>query len=376
MTALRALQLDVPTHSVGVSSPAPYLINFPFDRVGIAPLSTPYTEKGRDLTLVQTDGQLSAAGGLLSFPAQSTPTLGDQGGYYATGLARQNGRVVSAKVTLSTLATMIPLAAMKTAALGADLTNVSEAYHLNAGALAVAQSAGAASIALHTGIASATAYELRIVLYSTGAYFLIKGGVWSSWTLLWVDRETTDATIYPAFSNYNSVGTLDYFRAYDLTGTLASGNKTVNQAAPVNGTGYAGENSGVFDVTVNVPGSGNNAFQFRRIDANNHWRCWHNAAGTYKLQSVVAGVATDRISVARTWAAGDLWRCTIHRGTYYNIYAKASAGAWTKYGAEVNLSTAMDAATEVAWTTSTTGTATRIEVYPENHASYAELDNA
>jgi hypothetical protein len=56
-----------------------------------------------------------------------------------------------------------------------------------------------------------TEYDVAIVLRTTGAFWFIKGGAYTSWTLLWVGNggNGNGATVVPALNNHSQAGTLD-----------------------------------------------------------------------------------------------------------------------------------------------------------------------
>lgn len=54
-------------------------------------------------------------------------------------------------------------------------------------------------------------YQVAVVLRSTGAYFLIRGGIFADWTLVWVDNSGTTT---PLFAQFLAVG-INSSRRYD-----------------------------------------------------------------------------------------------------------------------------------------------------------------
>jgi len=64
---------------------------------------------------------------------------------------------------------------------------------------------------------SGTTYKIAIVLRTTGAYWLIKGGAYLNWTLLWMGEVRNDATVYPVLNNYNGTWTCDFIGIPRLT---------------------------------------------------------------------------------------------------------------------------------------------------------------
>ena len=60
-------------------------------------------------------------------------------------------------------------------------------------------------------IATATDYTIAVVLRSTGAYYYIKGGTYTNWTLLYISA-LNSANLYPAITGWDLVFTADNIR--------------------------------------------------------------------------------------------------------------------------------------------------------------------
>ena len=63
-----------------------------------------------------------------------------------------------------------------------------------------------------------TPYLVATVLRPQGAIYLVKGGAFINWTLLWVDESNTGSNVYPAISGSALAFTCDYLRVRDLPG--------------------------------------------------------------------------------------------------------------------------------------------------------------
>jgi hypothetical protein len=61
------------------------------------------------------------------------------------------------------------------------------------------------AVALYT----ATSYSVAIVLRAAGAYYFIKGGVFTNWTLLWIESRGPDVAIYAGIPNASGSFTAD-----------------------------------------------------------------------------------------------------------------------------------------------------------------------
>lgn len=177
-----------------------------------APLTSPRpAEPGPGtLTLVQTDGNQSIANGVLVFPAQATPTWGDQGVYEATGYARVAGRILFAKI-LQDATNKYSYIGWNNTGNVATTSWVYNIYFYNDATIRQEN----ASFTIGNYV-QATQYSIAVVLRATGAFSFIKGGTFTNWTLLWITSTVTTTPVYPALGSYTASGTLDQFRVADL----------------------------------------------------------------------------------------------------------------------------------------------------------------
>ncbi len=154
--------------------------------------------------VTDTNGRISIAAGLLNF---ATGAAINDGWWLSSPLiARLNGRVGSFRVTPSDTNGIINV--------GLD-ANTSGAItdclvFAAAGALQVIANGGTA---IAVGVYTATPYEVKAIMRATGMYWLIRGGVFTTWTLL---RPTSlgTAAAYAAITagSITSVFTADYDR--------------------------------------------------------------------------------------------------------------------------------------------------------------------
>jgi len=63
-----------------------------------------------------------------------------------------------------------------------------------------------------TNLSTSTDYQIAHVLRGTGVYHFIRGGTFTDWTLLWISKNQSNATLYPGFSNERNTFTLDNVR--------------------------------------------------------------------------------------------------------------------------------------------------------------------
>lgn len=205
------------------------------------------------------------------------------------------------------------------------------------------------SITVGNGLSNATAYIMVCVLRDAGAYLYIKGGIYTTYTLLWIDNTLATSPVYPAASISNADLSFNYIRvpdalflptpsAYD-TFTRANGNPGSSegtgpdgQSTPARiwteqsgdweissnklqtaagGAGIATIQIGVADVlyqaTITTSGAGTTpaGLILRYSDTSNYWylKITPGTAGTdLELVEVNAGAPTTRASADIDWA--------------------------------------------------------------------------
>jgi hypothetical protein len=291
-------------------APITYLLGpFRFGTDQAAPLTSPYTEAGvpGSLTLVQNDGTFAISGGRLRYTAQATPAWGDQNIYDPTGIARATGRafIITAQVT-NLISHVFPLhLARIQGAINPTLApSFAYAYRVQAVQRFDPAVLASGAIAFPNGeaVGNATDYDLAIVMRSTGAFFLIKGGAFTNWTLSWVDVSGTDATLYVGVHSFSAAGQADNLRVTDLGGGWSTdygiatqrlaGARTANDA-------FAHTANALLEFTVTtLPSAGSIDYEFRRQDVSNKWIARVSTTGALSLIEVVAGVETSRASAA------------------------------------------------------------------------------
>ena len=230
--------------------------------------------------------------------------------------------------------------------------------------------------AVGANLSSGTDYQMAVVLRSTGAWYFIKGGIYTNWSLVWVSSAGT-ANLYPTIQDEGNTGvaTFDDFRiptqlyipapcAYDtfaransavtLTSTETSGpdSQIISALAYTaqvgtwgistnaaycptlsGGNGFATVNSlcadAIIDVAVTRAG-GVAGIVARWQDTSNYLIAYHDGTNA-KLDKVVAGVTTNLISAAATYSAGAVLRLIIDgtNGLLYYNNVKVALGVVT-----------------------------------------------
>ena len=301
-----------------------FLLYDTFPRNEAAPLASPRVSEVGGLTLVQTDGEFYTDANGLNFPAQTTPAWGDQ---FAVG------DVVTRGVGKACIFTVKPTAA------GADKKfligfspdatpgNPNEAganyiEFMTTGYLRIW--AGVDALAASDAYAADTTYYVAIVQRTTGAFYLIKGGAYTTWTLLAVDNAVNAANQYPCLSNYAHSGALKQIADLDL-GAYDSRFRGQNTfatsvlTAPAAGATATMLPDAVLEVTVGTAAD-TALIRLRKQDATNYMRVAWNATGNLAFASVVNGTPSDLAFVAAGGVANGSRIVTVMDGAVYKIY--------------------------------------------------------
>lgn len=225
-------------------------------------------------------------------------------------------------------------------------------------------------------IATATAYQCALAQRNIGMMYLIKGGSFTNWTLLWVDEVGTSPLLNPFVAAMSTTGVFtvdqvavpalhrlylpdplvsDGFSSWGssdglghqegLNGRLGSGGNGKTWTANVGSWGASGGvaaataltggraiatvDSGKADliITVNCTlSSGTMSLIVRWVDENNHVRVTLTSTNC-QLVKVVAGTPTTVSDVAYTYSAGAELRIVCQGSEFRRFYNNAAVGA-------------------------------------------------
>lgn len=372
---LATLMLTMPRR--GISAPsATAVLSVSFATDDAAPLTSPYAGEVGELTIVQTDGTFAASAGTLAYTAQSTPAWGDQR-FYGAAVARAAGKALSTKFRYTTAGQAVYLCTFAQSnnpgfgsAAGID-NGFAKASGTSINYAANASLVGG-GITMET-LNSSTDYQVAVVLRSAGAFYFSK--LSGTWELMWVDAAGTTATLYPMFGNFDSAGSLDFFNVGDLPApfTTDNGIALLNVASPSGS--YTGVANALIEMALTAPGSITTeaGFRFRVVDANNYWRAYFNTSGAFRVDSVEAGAATNRISVAGVITGGATRTIRIiSDGTAQDAFT-LSTPTWAKRGSQLTndihtTATGIETDVGAGWT------AANLRVYERASSQYDVLD--
>lgn len=310
-------------------------------------------------TVVDTQSKLSIASGHIAISGgKATPAYGDPLLYYASQ-ARAAGRALMADVTPYTAGddgAFVGWHLGSSFTSGASIKGV--IYFQNGGTILSYNGSAAPTIGAWV---TATAYAVAIIIKSTGYYILVKGGIYTNYTLLWMDTTITTDPVTPVCDVYSIQIDLDNFRipdslylppcaAYD-TFTRANGALGTSETAGPDGQAVTGRawtdqigtweiasnkadpsalsgaigiatvNAGVADVLVDAAITQTllkSGIVVRYVDSSNYIAAYYDGTNA-KLDKVVAGSTTSVISAAKTYAAGAVLR-VICQGTSFSLF--------------------------------------------------------
>jgi hypothetical protein len=240
--------------------------------------------------VVDAENKLALSGGALVFSGgKASPAYGDPG-FARTSEARANGVTYSIKVTLPDANKHQRFGFFA----GAAAVDDGEILHLtNTGTISVRD-----LLSQLISTYSATTYYISIVLRSVGAFYFIKGGVFTDWSLLWVSETDASATLTPRIVNYNGGGAIDRLSIDNLGAPFDTDYGYASQRLV--GARSAGDlithaaNCRLRSTVVTLPSAGAIEYIFRKQDAQNYWLLSIATTGIVTLYEVVNNTPTSR----------------------------------------------------------------------------------
>jgi len=250
-------------------------------------------------------------------------------------------------------------------------------------------------------------YNMAIVLRTTGAYYYIKGGTYTNWTLLSISSLLSTATLFPGISEYNNAfPTADNIRIptatwlpqpiasdgfsgsttdglghteanggsgfawTDSVGTWQSSSNIASATALTGGIAVrtlnatAGANS-IIDVNL-TRSAGVGGLVFRYQDSSNYLIAYHDGTNV-KVDKVIGGTPTNVISATGAYGAGRTIR-VIMDGTAIRLYYNS---ALIGTGTITNFATAT---LHGIYTTDTSNTFDNFVVWPRSGYTTAPFE--
>lgn len=315
-----------------------FLFRDEFITAASAPLTTPRTcEPGPGtLTLVQNDGQMSVAAGLLTIPAQVTPVFSDLG-FVGSAITRASGVMIAQPLIFNTGTKQFFICHLRTnAAVGSNQSGAgiqcdTDGLFIFEGAV---QSKLGSAHALYLA-PSAQENVFAVVLRTTGAYFIINDH------LVYVGQNDSTATLYPHSAVYDNNYTSDYLRIAQLGVPFIAdrGLATYYDATPIANDVAVSESDALHFFEWTPASAEVFELKYRWIDDDNCMvmRC-SQAGSTIKVIQRKAGVETEEATAAQTWTIATKYRIGLrydwrHHFTWVNGSWKwqLNSGNWNTY---------------------------------------------
>jgi hypothetical protein len=161
-------------------------------------------------TVTDTESKLSIAGGVLTFAGGKASSANGDPGIWYPAVTRVAGRLVLVNLRLT--------AEQNVAQVGFDTDQSGSVrdgacFEIRTSGVALrAYSGGAGLDNVGAALSTATDYKFAVVLRSSGAYFLMRGGTLTTWTLVGIMTIATTSPLYPIVSNNNAAFTADNLR--------------------------------------------------------------------------------------------------------------------------------------------------------------------
>lgn len=159
-------------------------------------------------TVTDTENKLAIASSTLTINKKATPAWGDPALFY-DATARVVGKLLIVNFNFSQSGSGGSVNIGWGIDTAAAILKANSIYVGSANGLAIYDNNSQDFIAHGTNLSINTNYYLAISLRATGAFYYIKGGTFTNWTLFWISNLNSTATLYPALSNKNGIYTSD-----------------------------------------------------------------------------------------------------------------------------------------------------------------------
>lgn len=376
----RLRYLGQPIHTVGQSSggfpPLLYLLRDEFITAQGAPLGATRTpEPGPGgWTTVQVNGNLSIDSQGLVVPVPSPTGWGNVGIHETSAFDRAAGMaaLMAFRYTSGTINAIFGFNPSS----GVGFTFDDGAIYLQGGGLITPRNTSTtAQVGTWDTSTSVENIFASVLLGTSGSYMFQR--VAGVWTLIWYTPFGNSATMRVGFSTFNTAYKVRYARRRQLGApwTTDFAIATVNIASPAHLTQYGATADAIHRLTITAPGTLANecGFRYRIQDASNYWRAYFNSAGAFRIDSVNAGVATNRVNVAGVITAGQTRSIQIVcDGSDHVGYTSGTASPHTRQGTTSvsHLNTQVNIAADIGagWTVS------NLQSHPRRSSFYDDLE--
>lgn len=356
-----------------VSAALVLLLRDDFTTAQSAPLTSPRTcEPGPGTwTILDTENKLSIVSDTLAYAGGGASASGDPH-LYAAAVTRAVGVGLYCRYRYTATTDNAPLR------VGFHSAVPTSGANINAQVFTIVSSTQTITLVGESGgggignggneaFAVNTYYHLIMVLRSTGAFGIVKGGVYTDWTLLVPSVFNSSATLYPLIARglgaqrtptdiekakvFQFIGGSVWLNDYGIATERYAGSISAGQAFTHEG------NCLIEWAQTTRPSSGDTFIQFRKQDASNYWRVGIDSGGAMNLVEVVAGAPTTRATAAAVVSSGHriviVADGTIIRGYSNNVlrwtYSSASNFSSATSGLVVALGTGGAISDLISW---------------------------
>ena len=301
-----------------------YLFKDQFTTNQAAPITTPRTcEPGPGtLVVIDLDTTISISSNKLAFAGGGTAGWNRKAVYSPSSIARVNGLAIYGKVVRGAGDQIFSLPGFNKNNTDFNGNNIDIAWYYG----------NWRNTGVFFSLSGGVEYKFLNIVRSTGYFGLIKGGIFSEWTLKAVSSFGADATLYGCIGAYTDPFTVDDLQIVTLTSLWASdfGIATHYIASPaINETTSSEANATIAMTWAAVTGQVLE-LSTRQTDTDNRWiiRC-DQAGSTIKIIERNAGTETERATAAQTFTNGVSYRVSISQfgntiSTSVDVSAKAS----------------------------------------------------
>lgn len=316
-----------------------YTLNdqFTTDRAAGAVNGTSAEPTGGTRTVVDTENKLSISSSQLSFAGGKTsPAWADPQITYPS-VSRVAGKMLIGKINPSNTSADVQIGFNRYAS-----GNVSDAgtIYFSAGGMIRNYDSVIPIVGAYSG---ATDYYTAIVLRGTGAYYFIRGGAFTNWTLLNITQVSNTATLYPNVQLYNGISTADNIRiptstwlptplAYDTftraDGAISNSETTGPDSQTTPSLAWTG---GAISSNTNVitPSLGSELVVNGGFDADTDW----TKTGGWSIGSGVASIITTDGNITQNIATiGQWYQLTWDVPSFTSGLVKGTFGAGSNLG--------------------------------------------
>lgn len=213
---------------------------FTIPRAAGAVDGTPASHKGERLVTDTGDHAIISAG---RFSWDGVVGAGDPGLWYVGALTRTVGLAFIAQLTSTSGPERVHVGFDNDQAGHADRQSLAHRVGIIRAVVTGTE--------IIVGAHDTSAYTYAIPLRASGAFYCVKGGAFTDWTLLWVDASEATATLYPAITAAASTASSDFLRVAQLAALWSNAD---DYGPATNAAAFLAANGTALSALVNARG--------------------------------------------------------------------------------------------------------------------------